>query len=403
MLKQKKQGRVRGPAILAGGAAIQIFTGIPAAWGVFQPPVMEEYGFEEGQASLVLSWLVASFGMGCVIGGFLQDKTSPRFAGLWGTALLTLGLGAAWLLPGGSPFWFYLAFGAPVGLGTAFIYPAVMSCAQKWFSGRKGLATGVIGAAVGASGAFLSFFVRTVCRGAGIRRAFFWLGVLSLAVCGSASLLLRDPPGASSEAAASPGERDLTPAAMLRTRNYWLCTAGVCLAAPSVLLFSPILLRLGQERGLEESAAVWAVVLGSLGSAGGRLLMPLLSDKIGRKAADLILLGALAGLGVGFAFAQSWLWLGCYALLTFCYSGQAALLPAFGTDLFGFAHAGVNYGFLALGMSAGSILFPLAAAWLGLEAGRHWLAVGAAAAGFCAVGCIRMPPKPSKGAGGKAA
>ena len=398
MLEQRKKQGARGPAILAGGAIIQILTGIPAAWGIFQPPVMEEYGFEEGQASLVLSWLVASFGVGCVLGGFLQDKKSPRFAGLCGTALLTLGMGVAWLLPGGSPFWFYLGFGAPVGLGTAFLYPAVMSCAQKWFAGRKGLATGVIGAAVGASGAFLSFFVGFVSGRAGIRAAFFWLGALSLAVCGSASLLLKDPPGKSAGAPAPSAGRDMTPAAMLRTRNYWLCAAGVCLAAPSVLLFSPILLRLGQERGLGESAAVWAVALGSLGSAGGRLLMPLVSDKIGRKAADMILLGALAGLGAGFAFARGWLWLGCYALLTFCYSGQAALLPAFGTDLFGLAHAGVNYGFLALGMSAGSILFPLTAAWLGLEAGRHWLAVGAAALGFGAVACIRMPA----GAAGKA-
>ena len=52
------------------------------------------------------------------------------------------------------------------------------------------------------------------------------------------------------------------------------------------------------------------------------------------------------------------------------------------TDLFGLPHAGVNYGFLALGQSAGSLLFPLAAGALGLEAGRHWLAVCAAAAGF---------------------
>ena len=76
---------------------------------------------------------------------------------------------------------------------------------------------------------------------------------------------------------------------------------------------------------------------------------------------------------------------GVYAGLTFCYSALAAVLPAFSTDLFGLPHAGVNYGFLALGQSAGSLLFPLLAGALGLEAGRHWLALGAAAAGF---GCI---------------
>ena len=31
----------RGPYILAAGAAAQLLTGIPAAWGVFQQPVMQ--------------------------------------------------------------------------------------------------------------------------------------------------------------------------------------------------------------------------------------------------------------------------------------------------------------------------------------------------------------------------
>ena len=42
----------RGPLVLAAGAAVQLLTGIPAAWGVFQRPVMEEYGFSRGQAML---------------------------------------------------------------------------------------------------------------------------------------------------------------------------------------------------------------------------------------------------------------------------------------------------------------------------------------------------------------
>lgn len=172
---------------------------------------------------------------------------------------------------------------------------------------------------------------------------------------------------------------------MLRTRQYWLCAGAVCLSTPAVLLFSPIILQLGAQRGLAEGQAVWAVVLGSAGSTAGRLLMPLLSDRLGRRPTDLLLFAASAGLSAGFAFARGWAVAWVYAGLTFCYSGLSAVLPAFSTDLFGLPHAGVNYGFLALGQSAGSLLFPLAAGALGLEAGRHWVALGAAAAGF---GCI---------------
>ena len=355
--------KTRPWAILAAGAAIQVLTGLPAAWGVFQRPVMEEYGLSEQGAGYAFGVLIAFFGIGCVIGGFLQG---PRFAALWGTGLLCGGFFAAAALPAEKGSAFFGVFSIPAGLGTAFLYPSIQSCAQKWYKGRKGLATGVIGGAVGLSGAFLTVFVRTALRGFGQGKA----------------------------KAAPP--LDLSPRQMLGTRQYWLCAGAVCFSTPAVLLFSPIILKLGMERGLDESAALWAVVLGSVGSAAGRLLMPLLSDKIGRRPTDLILFGVSLGLSAAFLFARGWAVVAVYAGLTFCYSALAAVLPALSTDLFGLPHAGVNYGFLALGQSVGSLLFPCIADFWGFEQGRHILAIAGAAAGFAciwAVAPVRREPQ----------
>ena len=391
--------------ILAAGAAIQVLTGLPAAWGVFQQPVMEEYGLSEQGAGYAFGILIAAFGVGCVLGGFLQDRHGPRCAGLWGTALLCGGFFAAGLLPPGSAEAFFLAFSIPAGLGTAFLYPSIQSCAQKWYADRKGLATGVIGGAVGLSGAFLTVFVRTAVRGfwvvQGIRGAFWALGAVTLPVCLVGSLLLQDPPQTGQTKKPQENGKntiDLAPQQMLRTKQYWLCAGAVCFSTPAVLLFSPIILKLGMERGLEEQAALWSVVLGSVGSAAGRLLMPLLSDRIGRRPTDMLLFAVSAGLSAGFAFAQGWGVVACYAGLTFCYSALAAVLPALSTDLFGFPHAGVNYGFLALGQSVGSLAFPFAANFFGLEVGRHWMAVAAAGAGFACIRALR-PVEPSAGRG----
>ena len=402
----KQQFAAKHPwTILAAGAAIQVLTGLPAAWGVFQQPVMEEYGLSEQGAGYAFGILIAAFGVGCVLGGFLQDRHGPRCAGLWGTALLCGGFFAAGLLPPGSAEAFFLAFSIPAGLGTAFLYPSIQSCAQKWYADRKGLATGVIGGAVGLSGAFLTVFVRTAVRGfwvvQGIRGAFWALGAVTLPVCLVGSLLLQDP--SQTGQTQKPQENgkntiDLAPQQMLRTKQYWLCAGAVCFSTPAVLLFSPIILKLGMERGLEEQAALWSVVLGSVGSAAGRLLMPLLSDRIGRRPTDMLLFAVSAGLSAGFAFAQGWGVVACYAGLTFCYSALAAVLPALSTDLFGFPHAGVNYGFLALGQSVGSLAFPFAANFFGLEVGRHWMAVAAAGAGFACIRALR-PVEPSAGRG----
>ena len=402
----KQQFAAKHPwTILAAGAAIQVLTGLPAAWGVFQQPVMEEYGLSEQGAGYAFGILIAAFGVGCVLGGFLQDRHGPRCAGLWGTALLCGGFFAAGLLPPGSAEAFFLAFSIPAGLGTAFLYPSIQSCAQKWYADRKGLATGVIGGAVGLSGAFLTVFVRTAVRGfwvvQGIRGAFWALGAVTLPVCLVGSLLLQDPPQTGQTQKPQENGKntiDLAPRQMLRTKQYWLCAGAVCFSTPAVLLFSPIILKLGMERGLEEQAALWSVVLGSVGSAAGRLLMPLLSDRIGRRPTDMLLFAVSAGLSAGFAFAQGWGVVACYAGLTFCYSALAAVLPALSTDLFGFPHAGVNYGFLALGQSVGSLAFPFAANFFGLEVGRHWMAVAAAGAGFACIRALR-PVEPSTGRG----
>ena len=394
----KQQFAAKHPwTILAAGAAIQILTGLPAAWGVFQQPVMDEFSLTEDGAGYAFGILIAAFGVGCVIGGFLQDKKGPRCAALWGTGLLCGGFFAAALLPGEKGGWFWAVFSIPAGLGTAFLYPSIQSCAQKWYAGRKGLATGVIGGAVGLSGAFLTGFVRTALKGfgpvQGIRGAFWALGALTLPVCLVGSALLTDPPPAKQKPEEQGREKgtpalDLAPLQMLRTKQYWLCAGAVCFSTPAVLLFSPIILKLGMERGLDESAALWAVVLGSVGSAAGRLLMPLLSDKIGRRPTDLILFGVSLGLSAVFLFARGWAVVAVYAGLTFCYSALAAVLPALSTDLFGLPHAGVNYGFLALGQSVGSLLFPCIADFWGFEQGRHILAIAGAAAGFACIWAV---------------
>lgn len=378
----------RGPYILAAGAGAQLLTGIPAAWGVFQQPVIQGYGLSRGQAMLAFALLVAAYGVGCAVGGLLQDRRGPRFAGLWGTALLAGGFLAAALVPPGNVPLFLLAYSLPAGVGSAFLAPAVLACAQKWYQDKKGWATGVTGVAMGLSGAFYTLFVKGVGGRWGIRVCFGALGLVMLVVCGAGAAILQDPPRAEQQPA-----RGLDHRQMIRTRQYRLCVAAVALSAPPVLLFSPEIFSIATSRGLPESAAPFSIVLGSAASAAGRLLCPAGSDHLGRKR---VLYGVYLGLGLGsvwFALARDWWVLAAYALLTFFYSGGAAVQPSLNTDLFGLRHAGVNYGFIALGMSAGSILSYVGSQALPLTA-RHWLAGGCAVAGLVCVKLVKPLDEP---------
>lgn len=372
----------RGPYILAAGAGVQLLTGIPAAWGVFQKPVMQGYGLSRGQAMLGFAVLVAFYGVGCAVGGLLQDRRGPRVAGLWGTALLAGGFLAAALVPPGNAVLFLLAYSLPAGVGSAFLAPAVLACAQKWYQDKKGWATGVAGVAMGLSGAFYTLFVKGVGGRWGIRVCFAALGLLMLVVCGSGAAILQNPP----QPKQARPLQGIDHKQMIRTPQYKLCVAAVALSAPPVLLFSPEIFSIATDRGLPEAAAPFSIVLGSAASAAGRLLCPAVSDKLGRKR---VLYAVYLGLAAGsawFAFAQNAWVLAAYAMLTFFYSGGAAVQPALNTDLFGLRHAGVNYGFIALGMSVGSLLSYIGSQALPLAA-RHWLAGGCALAGLF---CVRL-------------
>ncbi|MEG2931484.1 MAG: MFS transporter, partial [Ruthenibacterium sp.] len=343
-----------------------------------------------------------------------------RVSGLLGTALLSAGFVAAAFVPKGAPWLFYGAFSVPVGLGCALLYPAVMSCAQQWYADQKGFATGVIGGAVGLSGAVLTLAGRFLIKNWGVRTAFWALGAGMALVCGAACLVLENPQGGGAQtpapvhtraaakkkqaasanptrqtAKSAPPEKEKQPPRpfttpqMLKTPQYWLLTASVCLATPAMLLFSPIIVELGTARGLPEAAALSCVVVGSLFSAAGRLLMPWCSDKIGRRGADLILFFLLCGASVAFWFAQSWWVLVVYCTLAFAYSGEAAVIPAVVTDLFGLQNTGLHYGLAALGMSVGSLLFPLVAGLWDSAAPRHAIAIAATAAGFVCVWLLK--------------
>ncbi len=405
--------------ILVAGALIQIFTGVPAAFSVFNKSICNTYNVSNNITSLIFSIIICFFGVGCVIGGFLQDKKGPRFAGVLGSFFLSFGFIASSFLPNGSAILFYIFFSVPVGMGMALLYPAVMSCAQKWYNNQKGFATGVIGGAVGLSGGVLTLLGTWLINTWNIRVAFFVLGLIIAVICTLSCIVLENPNKhectdnsannnkycntvyankKTTDKSQSQPKNSLshnnTIYQIFKTRQYYLLTFAVCFANPAMILFSPSIVEIAQNRGLTQTLALWCIALGSLFSAAGRLFMPWLSDKLGRKTVLLILFCVLFLSSIAFYFAKYIFVIIIYCLLAFCYSGEAAVLPSTVTDLYGQKNTGVHYGFVALGMSVGSIVFPLIAmCFQNSESAKHIIAIVATFAGLI---CILLL-KPTNG------
>ena len=402
--------KTRPWAILAAGRSHSGADGYcPAAWGVFQTAGHGGVRPERAGGGLCLRHphrgvrrgvrprrLSAGQAEGLAVCGSVGDSTAVRRI-LWAAAMLPAGQCRQLL------FWGVQHPGR-AGHGLSLpVHPVLRP--EVVCRGARALPPASSAGAVGLSGAFLTVFVRTALQGLWDRcraseGAFWALGAADAArlPCGQPALLHGPAAGEAEAQQAGKGRHatslDLSPWQMLRTQQYWLCAGAVCFSTPAVLLFSPIILKLGMERGLDESAALWSVVLGSVGSAAGRLLMPLLSDKIGRQAHRPACCSAVSlGLSAVILRLRSG-WCGGRPAMRGSPSATpalAAVLPALSTDLFGLPHAGVNYGFLALGQSVGSLSFPFIGQSLGAsEAGAALSSPSrGAAAGFaCHLGAV---------------
>lgn len=383
---------------LFAGALVMIASGVPGAWGVYQRPVAEAYRLTQPQTAMIFSFTIGAFGVFAILAGFVQDQFGPRLTAAAGGALIAAGFIAAGLLPAEKPVLFYLTYSLLAGGGCAGLYPSSMSCVQKWYADKKGFATGVIGCSVGLSGIFITYFSRWVIGRFGVRASFFTLGAVLFALVLLGAFFLLEPPAGKEQASKGAPAHSFAPRQVLKTKQYYLLLLAVIGSTAAVQLFTPLLVEIGKERGLSEDAAVFGVALSAFANAAGRLTMPWVSDKTGRRACSLALFLALVGLSVWFRFAEGVFVIVVFSMLTFAYSGQNALLPSITADLYGLRYSGANYGLVSLGMSIGGIAFPLLCRLLPFEGAAHYLAISGCCLGALCIFLLKpLHPKTREG------
>lgn len=131
------QKRQRGLMMISGAFAI-FFTGYPHVWSIYQPYVMEQAGWTQGQASMCFYLALCTFVFGNIVGGRIQDKRSPRMVVFIGGGIFAAGILLSAFLIVPSPLPIYLTYGVMQGFGQGMLYITIISTAQKWFPGRTG-------------------------------------------------------------------------------------------------------------------------------------------------------------------------------------------------------------------------------------------------------------------------
>lgn len=376
--------------------SLAVIFGVAYSFAAFFESFAREFDAQRADVSLVFGLCGLIYFVLGVGGGMLSDRFGPRVTCVSGMVLIATGLLGTSLA--GSMGGVYLAYGVCIGLGIALVYTPAIGCVQPWFTRRRGLASGIASAGIGAGTLVVPLVASALIAALPWRDAMrlMALGVLVLGA-GFAWLMRRAPApaGAAGERRAPP--LGLTLRQALGQRSFWWLYAATVLAAPTMFVPFAHVSAAARDAGIDNAAAVGLVGLIGIGSLVGRFAIGALADRLGRGRTLVLMQGSMGasyllwGGAEGYpAFAVFALWFGL------SYGGIVSLLPALCMDLFGARALASVIGTLYSGAALGNLLGPVLAGRAFDQLGGYGVVVvvGIALSALATVASARVVRRP---------
>lgn len=359
--------------ILAGAILVQLSLGGVYAWSTFAKILSspESFGWNHLQVSIPFELAIGMIFIGTSIGGRIQDVRGPRVVAITGGVIYAIGVIVASFAQSPDKLWLLVlgyGFIGGFGLGMAYIVPIAML--QKWFPDKAGLITGL---AVGGFG-----FGAVITSPIGLRlaqanmdaptKAFLYLGIAYLIATLLGSSQFRNPPagylppGMTGPAKKKGGsEDDYTVAEALRTPQWYLLTAILCLAViAGISLISVAAGAATEIAGFSTASAAALVGVLGLANGAGRIFWAAISDKLGKMRTFATLLAIEGICLLALPHAKSPVLFAILALLIIlCYGGAFGAMPSTAGKFFGVTRAGAIYGLMLMAWSIGGVIGPL--------------------------------------------
>ena len=350
----------QGLKVLITGAILQFFLGIIYVWSVFVKPVSDHFEWAVDKVKLTSSFMLCCFVLGILIGGKLQVKVGTQKIVLTGGLLMAVGMLATSFIPASVAWLIYITYGIIGGFGVGMAYNAIISCAQKWFPKKRGLATGISVCMFGFSTVVFAPLIEVLVGSVGllntlrILAAIFFVFVIAL----FSFIKLPEETGAAAAAAVTDA-RQYTTSEMLKTKQFYLIALSMMFCTASYFILNPSFKTLAGERGLSDAIATLLVMITGIANTAGRLVVPLVSDKIGREYATFgILIITAIATGILCVAGGTGL-IVMIALIAFCYGGSSGIYPLVTGKYFGVKNIGSNYGAVMIGFACSALLFPI--------------------------------------------
>jgi len=350
---------------VVGGVCMNLALGTLYAWSVFVLPLEQEFGWSRAETSWTFTIAVVTFAASFIWAGRIQDTRGPRICAAIGGVLVAAGFILSSFTT--SLWQLYVMFGLVVGLGNGFGYATPVPVASKWFPDKRGLVVGIMVGGYGAGSAIFGPMATSLIGSVGWRPTFQILGLLFFVMGMIGAWLLVNPPAGyvppgwtPPQAGAQSGKREYLPSEMVRTPTFAFLWVAFCLGVTAGFMVISQLVPFALAAGLSAAAATFAITIGAIGNAGGRILSGWLSDTLGRLTTlrVMVLVSALA-MPALFIFRENVLWFYVLAMIVYwCYGTQLSVFASTTADFFGTQNLGMNYGLLFSAWGVAGFLGP---------------------------------------------
>jgi OFA family oxalate/formate antiporter-like MFS transporter len=232
------------------------------------------------------------------------------------------------------------------------------------------------------------------------------LGVIFFIMAMIGTWLLKNPPAGyrppgwtPTGARADAMTRHYSTAEMMQTPQFYALWVAYCLGTTAGLMTISQLVPFAHSAGLSAAAASFAITVGAVGNAGGRILSGWLSDRLGRVPTLRVMIFASAvAMPVLFISRESvFLFYLLVATVYWCYGTQLSVFASTTADFYGTSHLGMNYGLLFTAWGAAGILGPVIGARVFDAVGNYgyafYVAAGMSLVAFASLTFARPPER----------
>ena len=383
-----------------------ITCGVNFSYGVFFLPIINEFGWSRGLASVVMLVAGLAYATTLPLTGILADRYGYKWVLAVSAGCLSLGLILSSTI---TELWqLYIFTGLLVGLSISASFAIPVALVSLWFNKKQGLALGIATLGISLGTATIPVLISYMISTTGWRPALLWAGVAVAVICIPATLLMRNPPR-NIKVAGSPVDKEketvvqasdletgLSVSEAFRTRQFWMIFITFLLFLSSLGLVMLHLVPYAVDSGMAPvQAAILLTLIGIFGIAG-RLASGVLSDRIGIKPI-MLFCTVLLGLNIAYiAFSNTvWAFYIFASIYGVTYSGFVTQMVRITRVTFGGKSLGSVFAALMVSDGIGFGFGPWIAGNIFDATGSYQASFLAAAIGLMVAGVLTMLIRPA--------